>query len=177
VLVAGAGDAATAAALFLACAGVGRLTLFDPTPVSRGDDGVFPFPPGSAGRRRDEALAEALARHAGTSTRVVRRAVVEEVESADAVALPAGAVGAAGVLACRAQESGRPWAAVSGDGAGGIALRAARDGSADPFLPAPETGPLALAGGALVADATLRRLLDPSAAAGGLRLSRDATVG
>jgi hypothetical protein len=92
------------------------------------------------------------------------------------VAIAGAVVGAAGVLACRSQEAGRPWAAVSGDGEGGLVLRTTRDGSGEPFLPAPESGAIALAGGALVADATLRRLLDPAAAAGGVRARADATV-
>jgi molybdopterin/thiamine biosynthesis adenylyltransferase/TusA-related sulfurtransferase len=176
VLLAGGGDAFTSAAVFLACAGVGALRLFDPSPVGDADDGSFPFPAGSRGRRRDEVLADALARHAGTAATALRHAVVEEVESVDAVAIAGGAVGAAGVLACRSQEAGRPWAAVAGDGAGGAALRAVGDGDLSPFPDAPRTGPLALAGGALLADATLRRLLDRAAPAGGVVLRADATV-
>jgi adenylyltransferase/sulfurtransferase len=176
VLVSGAGDAFTAAALFLAAAGVGTLRLFDPTPVARRDDGVFPFPKGSLGRRRDEALAEALGERTGVAAAAVHRAVVEETENVDAVALPGGAVGAAGVLACRSQEAGKTWAALAGREDGGVVLRAARDGDLSPFVPAAEGGPLALAGGALVADATLRRLLDPLAPAGGVRVAPDATL-
>jgi hypothetical protein len=177
VLLAGTGDAFLASALFLASAGVGRLRLFDPAPVSREDDGRFPFPAGSAGARRDEALARTLAAHAEAEVSVQRRAIVQEVEAVDAVALAGGAPESAAVLAHQAQEVSRPWAVASGDDAGGVVLRASGDGLSSPFLPPPASGPLALASGALVADATLRRLLDPGSRAGGLHVRSDATVG
>ena len=60
VRLAGRGDALLACAVCLSAAGIGALELADATLLSALEAGRFPFAPGFAGRRRDEALAAAL---------------------------------------------------------------------------------------------------------------------
>jgi hypothetical protein len=146
VLVAGRGAAFASASLYLAAAGVGVLRLHDPSPVADDEAGRWPFDDGpSASPRRDEALGRAL-RHAthdptdgtGTDASAVRTPVVGGSAPSDGLLLAGAEPGTSGRLLAEAASHGTP-AVVAGE--------------------APDAS-LALANGALAADALLRRLLD-----------------
>jgi hypothetical protein len=169
VLLAGRGDAAVAAAVYLAAAGVGTLVL-----GVEGDVGAragrWPLRAAAPGDALRRALARGLS--AGAGARVL---TMEEAKG--------GALAGAGVAAFAGRapvvptHGRRPWVALAPGGGGMTVGRGAWAPQAWGDLPpAALDGPVGLAAGGLLADAVLRRVLGLAPAAVEPVLRLDGTV-
>lgn len=154
VLVAGKGDAASACAVYLAAAGVGTVVVGDPGEVGDARAGRWPFRAAAAATPRRRALAETIRSEIGSAATFV-------VDGAPSGALAAASVGAfAGLPPAVPTPGRRVWCATA-PGGGGMVVRHGVLPPTD-WVDAPAAllaGPVALAAGALLADAVLRRLL------------------
>jgi hypothetical protein len=165
--IAGDGPALVAAAVHLAAAGVGRLVLDAPAPLSARAAASWPFAPSDAGSPTDAALARLL-RSTARAGDVVAGGAAGSVDVV--VACP-------GARAGTTAAAGTPVVVVEGEAGGGVRVRAGRGPAAPPAAVAlADDEPALLAAAALAADAALRILVGQAPPAAALVARRDGSV-